>query len=225
MGSPRRLRKKVIGPRHPFNAERIEIEMKIAGEYGLRNKKEIWKAQTILRRYRQRARQMLALSEQERHKEETMLLEKLKKLAVIPPVASLDHVLELQAQYFLNRRLQTIVYKLGLASTIQQARQFIVHGHISINGKRVNAPSYHVKRGEEERITYTQSSPLFFESHPIRRVITDIGPGIGPSGKMSFQEPTVGETEGFAKVEDVEAVEEVDLSKDADDLEAPKKEE
>ncbi|MFW9990432.1 MAG: 30S ribosomal protein S4 [Candidatus Odinarchaeota archaeon] len=217
MGSPRRLRKKVIGPRHPFNAEQIEAEMKIAGEYGLRNKKEIWKLRTILRRYRQRARQMLALPEEDRYKQESILLEKLTKLAVVPPDATLDYVLDLQDNDFLNRRLQTIVYKLGLASTIHQARQFIVHGHISLNGRRVTTPNYHVKLGEEDRITYTQSSPIYNESHPIRRVISELGPGLGPSGKSEFGEDIKGDED-----EADSDVGEDDLDQDTKDLDNDK---
>ena len=93
MGSPRRLRKKVIGPRHPFNLERIEAEMKLAGEYGLRNKKEIWKVQTKLRRYRQRARQMLALDEDVRQREEKILLECFGNSRISPVRNPVEHIL------------------------------------------------------------------------------------------------------------------------------------
>ncbi|MHA1448908.1 MAG: 30S ribosomal protein S4 [Candidatus Hodarchaeales archaeon] len=176
MGSPRRLRKKVVGPRHPFSAERIESEMKLAGQYGLRNKKEIWKVQTKLRRYRQRARKLLALSEELKEKEERVLLDKLIKLAIIPEGSTLDNVLDLQVNSFLDRRLQSIVHKLGMASTLHQARQFIVHGHVSINGRKVKSPSYHVKLGMEGKITYSQTSPVYNQNHPIRRAIMENEP-------------------------------------------------
>lgn len=176
MGSPRRLRKKVAGPRHPFSAERIESEMKLAGEYGLRNKKEIWKVQTKLRRFRQRARQLLALSEEQKEKEEGVLLDKLIKMAIIPEGSSLDNVLDLQVNSFLDRRLQSVVHKIGMASTLHQARQFIVHGHVSIEGRRVKSPSFHVKQGIDGKITYTQSSPVYNQSHPIRRAIMEGDP-------------------------------------------------
>lgn len=179
MGSPRRLRKKVAGPRHPFSAERIENEMKLAGQYGLRNKKEIWKVQTKLRRYRQRARQLLALSEELKEREERILLDKLIKMALIPEGSTLDTVLDLKVNSFLDRRLQSIVHKLGMASTLHQARQFIIHGHVSIEGKRVKSPSYHVSSDTEGKITYSLSSPIYNQSHPIRRAIMESEPMLG----------------------------------------------
>ena len=48
----------------------------------------------------------------------------------------------------LESRIDNIVWRLGLAATIPAARQLVVHGHITINGKRVDRPSYHVKPGQ-----------------------------------------------------------------------------
>jgi small subunit ribosomal protein S4 len=48
----------------------------------------------------------------------------------------------------LERRLDNIVYRAGWASTRPQARQFVSHGHINVNGKRVNIPSYRVRKGD-----------------------------------------------------------------------------
>lgn len=49
----------------------------------------------------------------------------------------------------LESRLDNVVYRLGLASTRRQSRQFVVHGFIQVNGKRVDRPSYRVKPGDE----------------------------------------------------------------------------
>lgn len=48
----------------------------------------------------------------------------------------------------LERRLDNVVYRLGFASSRAQARQFVLHGHITVNGKRVNIPSYLVDEGD-----------------------------------------------------------------------------
>jgi small subunit ribosomal protein S4 len=48
----------------------------------------------------------------------------------------------------LERRLDNVVYRLGFAGTRAQARQFVNHGHVSVNGQRVNRPSYQVRPGE-----------------------------------------------------------------------------
>lgn len=49
----------------------------------------------------------------------------------------------------LERRLDNIVFKLGFAKSRQMARQLVVHGHFSVNGKRVSIPSYQVQEGDE----------------------------------------------------------------------------
>jgi len=173
MGDPRKLRKKLEGPRHPFNKTRIEEEMLFMGQFGLRNKKEIWKAQTILRKYRSRARASLALADQLREKERQLLLNKLCKMGIMANKDGLtDDVLSLTVDMFLKRRLQSIVHELGFANTPWQSRQMITHGHIAINGKKVNTPSYHVKRGEEELIAYSPSSPYNDSAHPALSVPT-----------------------------------------------------
>lgn len=48
----------------------------------------------------------------------------------------------------LERRLDNVVYRLGLATTRRQARQLVNHGHITVDGKRVDIPSYEVKPGQ-----------------------------------------------------------------------------
>jgi small subunit ribosomal protein S4 len=167
MGDPRRLRKKLVGPRHPFNKSRLEEEMQYLGQFGLRNKKEIWKAQTVLRKYRARARASLALPEQQQETERHILVKKLHNMGVMPTEDGLtDEVLSLNVEMFLKRRLQSLVHKIGLAKTPWQARQMIAHGHIAIRGKKVTSPSYHVKRGEEEFIAFSPSSPYNDPAHP-----------------------------------------------------------
>ncbi len=158
MGDPRKSRKKWIGPKHPWRKERLMYEMRLVGEYGLRNKRELWIAQTIIRKFRHQARSLLAVPREIREKAEKALLHRLYRLGLLPENATLDDVLSLSVEDLLERRLQTIVYRKGLARTIYQARQLIVHGHIAIAGRRVTAPGYLVTRDEEDLIDYAPTS-------------------------------------------------------------------
>ncbi len=160
MGDPKKPRKKWESPGHPWIKERLLREIELIGRYGLRNKKEIWQAETLARYFRHRARSLLALPEEVRREAEKQLLSRLYKMGVLPENATLDDVLGLTAEHFLERRLQTIVYKKGLAKTIWQARQLIVHGHIAIGGRRIRSPGYLVPRDEEDLIDYAPTSPF-----------------------------------------------------------------
>ena len=105
-----------------------------------------------------------------RKREEKLLIEKLIKIGVLNPAKqNLDAILSLTTEDFLERRLQTQVFRLGLAATPHQARQLIVHGHIAINGRRVTKPSYHLSRGEEEFVSYAPNSPYRNEDHAMRK--------------------------------------------------------
>jgi small subunit ribosomal protein S4 len=147
----KRFRKKYKKPRRPWDKALLEEERKIMIEFGLRRKKELWRAREELRKYRRMARDLNARRDKEKEK---VLIQKLYRLGLLPsPSATLDDVLSLTVKDLLNRRLQTIVYKKGLANTIKQARQFIVHGHVRINGRRIVYPSYLVSRDEEDKIT------------------------------------------------------------------------
>jgi len=152
MGDPKRIRKKYETPGHPWRAEVLAEELRLVGEYGLRNKRELWRAASQLRKYRAQARALFIITGERRRQEEEKLLGKLYRMGILPEGATLDDILRLTVRDFLERRLQTIVYKLGLARTIYQARQFIVHGHVYVGDKKVRSPSYHVMRGEEDRI-------------------------------------------------------------------------
>ncbi|MFW9772628.1 MAG: 30S ribosomal protein S4 [Candidatus Heimdallarchaeota archaeon] len=160
MGDPRRLKKKFRKPKHPFQKERIMEELEFLGKYGLRNKREYWKSRTILADWRNIARQSRTLSKERAIEVQQELIKKLNRLGIIGSEAEFEDVLLLTVEDVLKRRLQTLVYEKGLASTIYQARQYITHGHIQVAGKKIDAPSYLVKRDEEELIDFTPSSPL-----------------------------------------------------------------
>ena len=160
MGAPRKLTKKYSRPKHPWKAERIEAERKVLREYGLGNKTELWKTETVLRGFRGQGRTLLALTTEQASKDEAELLGKLSRLSLIGKDSGLDDVLKLRVNDLLERRLQTQVYRKGLANTVKQARQFIVHGHVLVNGSKVTAPSYMVKQEEEGTIALSPNSPL-----------------------------------------------------------------
>ena len=165
MGDPKKQRKKYRRPSHPWEKDRIEAENKLLQKYGLRRKKEVWKTETLLRSFRRNARRLLAASGPQAELETKQMLERLKRLGLISSGATLDDVLGLMVENILERRLQTIVSKKGLAKTPLQARQLVLHGHVMISGKRVTVPSYLVYVKEEGEIglapgsNFTQPKP------------------------------------------------------------------
>jgi len=166
VGDPKRHRKKYVTPPHPWDKVRLEKEAQLVVKYGLRNKRELWRFQNLLRKYRRVARDLLGKltlpgkeGEYAKAKAQTVI-RKLFKLGVLPENATLDDILNLSVEDFLERRLQTLVYRQGLARTIRQARQLITHGHISVNGHRVTAPSFLVTRDLESKISFYKNSPF-----------------------------------------------------------------
>ena len=172
MGDPKKQRKKFDTPRFPWQIDALEAELKLLGQYGLRNKREIWRHKTLLSKYRGIGRSLLGMSVVERIIQEKQILDKLHRLGILPDAAALDDVLDLKLEDILGRRLQTLVFQRGLAKSIQQSRQLITHGHIAIEGRRVSSPSYLVLKDEETKITYTSKSPLANPDHPLTKSIT-----------------------------------------------------
>ncbi len=173
MGDPKFNRKLYETPRRPWEKERIEEENKLLVRYGLKNKRELWKAQSILRNFRAQARRLQALiryNDPQAKKELDELLQKLIKYGFLERGnASLDSILTLTIDNILDRRLESVVFKLGLANTPKQARQFITHGHIMVGDRVVSIPGYLVKKDEENSIKYNPFSPLANELHPMRQ--------------------------------------------------------
>jgi len=167
MGHPRKHRKKYDTPYHPWQASRLEAEKKLFEEYGLKNKKELWKMGSLIKRFRDQAKRLVLGTTEQDVKERDQLINRLIKLNLIQSKA-IEDVLNLEIKNMLERRLQTFVYKQNLAKTISQARQFIVHGHIGVDGKRVNIPSYLVPTDEETKIGFLAVSNLSNEDHPER---------------------------------------------------------
>lgn len=145
----KRQRKKYQTPTKPWDKERIGTEKIILKNFGLKTKREIWKTQAMLRKYRRLARELVAKRDE---KKEKVLMERLMRFGIVTKDSSLDTILGLTIEDFLNRRLQTVLHKKGLTNTPKQARQFITHGQVLIDNRRVSYPSYMVPVDEEDKI-------------------------------------------------------------------------
>ena len=154
-------------PNHPYQGERIADESNLLGRYGLKNKEELWRAQSELRGYRREARKLLGSTEGTDLEAEEFLA-RLKRYGVLNEQDQLDDVLSLDVTDVLERRLQTVVYRKGYANTPEQARQFIVHGHIELDDTRVTRPSMKVDVAVESSIGFDENSSLSDELHPER---------------------------------------------------------
>ncbi|MFQ5941056.1 MAG: 30S ribosomal protein S4 [Nitrososphaerales archaeon] len=158
MGDPKRPKNQFKKPRRPWTSDQLVAELQIVGTYGLRNKRELWKAQIELSRIRKQARALLALPHEVRHGKETELLRSLNRTGLVQDGATLDDVLNLTLETLLGRRLQSLVIRKGFAKTPWQARQAVVHGHITVNNRIVTIPSYVVRRDEESVISIRRNS-------------------------------------------------------------------
>ena len=160
MGDPKYPRKAWRKPKRPLNYELKMEELQTLGTFGLRTKRELWKAHTELSRVRQQARSLLALTQKVRDEKEPILLKSLARIGLISNDATLDDVLNLKPTDLLARRLQTIVSnKLGF-KTPYQARQAVIHGHIMVGDRKVDIPSYTVTVSEEESVHFTPESKI-----------------------------------------------------------------
>ena len=169
MGDPKFPSKHYNTPSHPWQKIRIEQESNLVNQYGLKNKKEIWRADTKVREMRRQARKLTAnSSETQAQKEKVLLLAKLNRLGMLEQDSALEDVLRMSPENILDRRLQTQVYLQGLSSTVKQARQLIVHGHISVDGAVTRVPGMTVTRLQEKSLTYSPSSALNSDLHPVR---------------------------------------------------------
>ncbi len=171
MGDTRKIRKKYETPRHPFEGARIKSENKILNKYGLKNKRELWKAESELRKYRGNARDIqasLRLGDKRAQDLIRSITSRLSRYGILSENATADDILALRVESFLDRRLQTVVYRKGLAKTPKMARQLIVHGHIVVGDRKVTIPSFKVLKEQEELIGYAPNSPFANEMHPMR---------------------------------------------------------
>ncbi len=184
MGDPKKQRKKFETPRFPWRTDVLQSELKLLGQYGLRNKRELWRHETMLSKFRGIARSILGMPEKEGEKLKKQLLSRLNRLGILSENAALDDVLDLSIEDILERRLQSLVFHKGLAKSVHQARQLITHGHIAIGGKKVTSPSYLVLRAEEASIDYAPTSAVANSDHPLRQTLVS-----APQAETAQKEP------------------------------------
>ena len=222
MGHPKFPSKHYDTPSHPWQKVRIEEESGLIHQYGLKNKREIWRANTKVREMRRQARKLTANSSDEQsQKEKNLLLAKLNRLGMLEQNSGLEDVLTMTPESVLDRRLQTQVYLQGLSSTRKHARQLIVHGHISIDGAVGRVPGILVTKLQEKNIAYSPTSALNSDLHPVR-------PGIQEKTDDEMEEPIekkVDEKKAEDKTESKQVEEKAEDAKTEDKTESKQVEE
>ncbi|MEK6984586.1 MAG: 30S ribosomal protein S4 [Nanoarchaeota archaeon] len=152
MGDPKKQRKKFSKPDHPWQKDRIDSERIILNQYGLKRKYEIWKMDSILKKFLYRAKMIIGERSVQSELEKKQLLGRLTLLGIIRKESKIEDVLNLNLRDILERRLQTQVHRKNIARTMLQARQLITHEHIAVGSKKITAPSYLVSIDEESKI-------------------------------------------------------------------------
>ena len=152
MGDPHKPKKTYHRPRRIWTIDQLNAELYILGTYGLRNKRELWKAQSEIARIRNQARALLAIPIEVRRDKELRLLGFLNRLGLVNESATLDDVLNLKIEDILERRLQTIVMRKIMSKSAIEARQIVSHRHVSVGSRTVNLPGYIVRKDEEQNI-------------------------------------------------------------------------
>ena len=152
----KKLKQQYETPNTGWNEERINREDELLEDYGLKNKKEIYKAQGHLRSFRRQARKLVAEEDEEARKE---VIQKANSLGLIRENDGLDALLTLNVTDILDRRLQTAVNRRGHSDTPNEARQMVVHGHVYVDGERVNTPGYLLTQEEENELEVRMPEP------------------------------------------------------------------
>ncbi|MFH1650011.1 MAG: 30S ribosomal protein S4 [Candidatus Woesearchaeota archaeon] len=168
MGDPRKVRKKYTTPMHPWQGDRIEEERPLKKDYGLKNKTEIYKMRSKLTDFKNRVKLLSAQTTPQSEIERQQLHKKLVSLGLLKQEDPLSTTLSLTLQNVMDRRMQTVLVKLGRARTVKQARQMIVHGHVAIAGRKLTTPGHITTLVEEGNLEFLENSPFIDENHPER---------------------------------------------------------
>src|SRR3989344_2592721 len=152
MGDPRRLKKKWSRPLHPWQEARMAVETELLAAYGMQRKKELWKMNAQLKKYFEQTKGLIGSVKATDADKEAF-------------VAKLDDALGIALKDLMERGLQTVVVRKSLAKSMDQARQFITHEHISVGDRKITVPSYMVSISEEAAVKYADDSPFRKEGH------------------------------------------------------------
>ncbi|HZX44920.1 MAG TPA: 30S ribosomal protein S4 [Candidatus Nanoarchaeia archaeon] len=188
MGHPKLKSRKFSKPLHPWQKERIEEEKQLLADFGLKNKEEVWKANSLLSKYAKQAKNLIALTTPQAELTKQQLLSKMNSLGLVNETAKIEDILTITVRDILSRRLETFVHRNGLARTIRQARQLITHEHILVAGEKITSPSYIVSRKEEALIEFAQNSPFFSIDHPERAIKKEMPVGAKKEEKAAVAE-------------------------------------
>jgi len=189
MGDPPRLRNKFERPKRLWDADRLTHDGTMKTDYGLKCMRELWMMDSALRRSRREARRLLSLSEADRKKDEAKVLSKLVRIGLLKEGAAIDDVLGLKVKDLLERRLQTLVVRKGLARTMQQSRQLITHGFITLEGRRVQTPGYVVTVSEEPTLGYARPIDISVkQAEPAKEAAPEAKP-VASSGPVTPPAP------------------------------------
>jgi small subunit ribosomal protein S4 len=211
----RKLRKKFKKPRKAWSAENIKENKKLMAEYGLRRKREILRSQEILRRFRQRARELIAEHDEAKTK---ILIDRMARLGLLSGSKGLDDVLALGIRDVLDRRLQTIILRKGFADTPMQARQLISHGFISVDGKRMKFPAYIVPVEMEGKIGWCKEKPVV--TKPKKKAPSPKETEV-PAGEAEQEEQAIEEVVADAETDSEEGAEETAVEGGTEDKTEP----
>merc|ERR1711874_172502 len=161
--APRSYSKTYSVPRRPFESARLDRELKLVGDYGLRNKREVWRVQLTLSKVRGVARRLLTLDEKDPRRifEGGALMRRLTRMGLLNDTQQkLDFILGLNLEQFLDRRLQTRVFEAGLAKSLHHARVLIKQRHIRVGRRMVDVPSFMLRLESDKHIEFALTSPL-----------------------------------------------------------------
>jgi len=140
-------KRKFEWPKKLYDKPRILEENKLVEKYGLKNKKEIWKAEAKIKYFRTRAKSLITADPEEQKK----FSDKINKIGI--KVENVTDVLSLNKEDLLKRRLPSVLVEKKLANTSKHARQLVVHKRVMISGNVINIPSYIVRKVEENQIS------------------------------------------------------------------------
>lgn len=186
MGDPRKMRKQYKGPVHPWQEDRIAAEKTLVKDYGLKNKRELYKINTLVKGFTSQAKRLIAATGQQADREKQQLFGRLHSLGILANTTNLDDVLGLTSKDLLERRLQTLVFRKGIGRSVKQARQFISHRHVVVGGTILTAPNHLVTVTEEASIAVLPTSTLASADHPERVAITKKAPKPRPRREGRF---------------------------------------